>query len=104
MRAGIVARLDLIGDLGEAAAHRRVIGADTTWKEQVDDRGGLAERQPCTKLGLDTDELGRGAPFQKHRHTSASPARFPKNRPRIGRKGKDGAAVGGQAPCRTGFG
>jgi hypothetical protein len=75
MRAGIVARLDLIGDLGEAAAHRHVIGADPTWKEQVDDTGGLAERQPCTKLGLDTDEFGRGAPFQKLRHTSGSPAR-----------------------------
>ena len=44
MRAGIIAWLDVIGDLGEAAAHRHVIGADATWKEQVNDTGGLAER------------------------------------------------------------
>lgn len=30
MRAGIVARLNLIGDPGETAAHRHVIGADAT--------------------------------------------------------------------------
>ena len=76
MRCGLAwSRLDLIGDLGEAAAHRHVIGANATWKQHVDDTGGLAERQPCTKLGLDMDELGRSAPFQKLRHTPVSPAR-----------------------------
>jgi len=72
MRTGMVARLDMIGDLGEAAAHRHMVGASAARKEQADDMGGLAKRQPCAKLGLNADEFGCSAPLQEHRHAAGS--------------------------------